>query len=470
MAVLLLLVFAGFAYLMIFRKFPSLAALPLMAVLIYGLAALGFFLVADAATLDRCCHAHPEVASLTVEKLAEILGRTRGDALTSLGFALSGLFQQVFEIGPGRLAGAMITVVLGSTLAKLVEERGIAQGMVRAAAELSGDKPVVVALLLSLVAAALFTVLGGLGAVIMVGSIVFPVWLSVGLSPIVASCCFLLALSLGGVLNPVNWQVYTDVLGLEQKTVLGFALPFAALFALVLVVFILVEQKREGVYRYWSLPTPPEGAQPGWHEFLVPLLPVALLVIFRHAKAYDGGPLMPINAAFLIAIASGVLLSFGSRRVQLLLKCAFEGIKDVAPVLLLMMGIGMLVTATMSLPVVYFMQPLLLKVTPSSPATYLAFFGLLAPLALYRGPFNVWGMGFGVAALLLGTGKLPPAALMGALLSVGMIQGVCDPTNTHNVWVANQLKTDLIAILKRTLPYMWALALGGLLLSTVRFF
>lgn len=470
MAVLLLLVFVGFAYLMIFRKFPSLAALPLMSVLIYALAAFGFFLVADLPTLERCCGEHPDLAALTAEKLSQILGRTRGDWGLSLGYALSGLFKHVFEVGPGRLAGAMIAVVLGATLAKLVEERGIAQGMVRVAAELSGDKPVVVALLLSAVAAALFTVLGGLGAVIMVGSIVFPVWLSVGLSPIVASCCFLLALSLGGTLNPVNWQVYTDVLGLEQKTVLGFALPFAALFALVMVIFILVEQRREGVYRYWSRPAAPEGPAPGCYEFLVPLLPVALLVIFRHAKAYDGGPLMPINAAFLIAIGCGVLLSFGAGRVQLLLKCAFEGIKDVAAVLLLMMGIGMLVTATTSLPVVYFMQPLLLRITPSSPIAYIAFFGLLAPLALYRGPFNVWGMGFGVAALLLATGRLPPAALMGALLSVGMIQGVCDPTNTHNVWVANQLKTDLVAILKRTLPYMWALAIAGLLLATLRFF
>jgi hypothetical protein len=56
-------------------------------------------------------------------------------------------------------------------------------------------------------------------------------------------------------------------------------------------------------------------------------------------------------------------------------------------------------------------------------------------------------------------------AVMSALMSVGQIQGVSDPTNTHNVWIANYLNLNVQDILKRTLPYMWALAAAGLVVA-----
>jgi len=59
---------------------------------------------------------------------------------------------------------------------------------------------------------------------------------------------------------------------------------------------------------------------------------------------------------------------------------------------------------------------------------------------------------------------------MGAFMSTGMIQGVSDPTNTHNVWIANYTNTDVQDILKRTLPYMWVLAFIGLILSAVLYY
>jgi hypothetical protein len=73
-------------------------------------------------------------------------------------------------------------------------------------------------------------------------------------------------------------------------------------------------------------------------------------------------------------------------------------------------------------------------------------------------------------ALMVSTGSIPGAAIMGAIFSVGMIQGVCDPTNTHNVWIANYLALDTQKILKETVPYMWLLAIAGLLLAAIKYF
>ena len=116
------------------------------------------------------------------------------------------------------------------------------------------------------------------------------------------------------------------------------------------------------------------------------------------------------------------------------------------------------------------MTPLITAVMPSSAAGYVLFFTICAPLALYRGPLNLWGLGSGLMALMVSTGSIPGAAIMGAIFSVGMIQGVCDPTNTHNVWIANYLALDTQKILKETVPYMWLLALAGLLLAAIKYF
>jgi hypothetical protein len=97
-----------------------------------------------------------------------------------------------------------------------------------------------------------------------------------------------------------------------------------------------------------------------------------------------------------------------------------------------------------------------------------AVFTALGPLALYRGPLNVWGLGYGVGGVLLATG-VPPGAVMGLLMSLGMIQGISDPTNTANVWIANEVRLDVTTVMWRTLPYAWVIAAIGLVLAGLRF-
>jgi hypothetical protein len=49
------------------------------------------------------------------------------------------------------------------------------------------------------------------------------------------------------------------------------------------------------------------------------------------------------------------------------------------------------------------------------------------------------------------------------------VQGVSDPTNTHNVWIANNLNLDIQRILRATLPYVWATAFVGLAIGAALF-
>ena len=56
----------------------------------------------------------------------------------------------------------------------------------------------------------------------------------------------------------------------------------------------------------------------------------------------------------------------------------------------------------------------------------------------------------------------PAVALMAAFFAVGQIQGVCDPTNTHNVWLATFTKGSTEKFLKRTIPYVWGFVVAAL--------
>ena len=85
---------------------------------------------------------------------------------------------------------------------------------------------------------------------------------------------------------------------------------------------------------------------------------------------------------------------------------------------------------------------------------YILLFSLLSPLALYRGPLNSYGLGSGVGVLMM-HGGLSPLATMLALRSAYLVQGLSDPTNTHNVWSSDFAKVDVNDILRATLP--WAM-------------
>ena len=135
-----------------------------------------------------------------------------------------------------------------------------------------------------------------------------------------------------------------------------------------------------------------------------------------------------------------------------------------------MIGIGILVSVVMDPRITEHIGPVVAEIMPSTPIAYILFFAVLAPLALYRGPLNLWGLGLGIAALMMASGVLSPMAIMAALLSVGQIQGICDPTNTHNVWTAAAVDTDVNDILKKTLPFVWITATIGLIIAGSMFF
>ncbi len=369
----------------------------------------------------------------------------------------------VFGSGPPRLAGAMSNAIFGAILAYIVSACGIAQALVRRASELAGDRPRVVALLMMAVTAFAFLALNGLGAVIMIGTLVLPVMLGTGIRPLAAVSVFLFGISIGGMWNVAGWGFYQDVLRLPLAQVGSFATLAGCTLTLAGILYILAHATaRRSTWQAEAAPPAPP-ARVSAAALLAPFVPVLLILGSQAATHLSTGRTstpLEINAALAIGSLYAILTTRPREMVSLLAAAINEGIQSIAPVLGLMVGIGMVVTALMSPAVAGIMRPAIAAAVPHSRLGYVLFFGLLSPLALYRGPLNLYGLGAGIAAIL--TTLYAPHLALGALMATGIVQGVSDPTNTMNVWAGSFVQVDVNDILKSTLPFVFGAAFAML--------
>ena len=479
-------VFVFMAMMMFLRKIPALIALPLMAVLI------------------------------------SVIG----------GVSFNDIIEFVIGQGSLKLYQAYTIALFGSMLSIYMQRTGIAESFIKKGAELSGDNPWLIAVILLIFIIALFTTLGGLGAIIMVATIVLPIMSSVGIGPMTSVGIFLFGLSIGGILNVGNWAVYISVMGLTVDEIRPFAMLMFLISFIGALIYITIQIYRDGhnldfkkivlrtsfilifiaiVYYIYSsflaeihkqeltvilsttgiyvkyiigigilllfsasfvrifLGKNETTLNPHWISFFSPILPLFLILLFD----------VNFIAAFIVGLVYAFMSTYKKGRLNIFIQSCFEGGGVVMPAVVLMFGIGMLLVSIMGpggdlaqypdgWPVLNIIRPIMAQIVPDNPFTYVLIFTLIAPLALYRGPLNVWGMGYGLAAVFLASG-MNPGAVMGLLLAVGQIQGISDPTNTHNVWLANEMRVDVQKVLWNTITYTWLLAFLGLIVSSIMF-
>ncbi|MBV9271092.1 MAG: hypothetical protein JO165_08360, partial [Candidatus Eremiobacteraeota bacterium] len=353
------------------------------------------------------------------------------------------------------LAKVIVAVIFGSLLGRVTLDTGIAKTIVNFAAEYGGENPFALSLVLSLVVALLFTSLSGLGAIIMVGSVVLPIMMTTGVPRKLAATMFLMAFALGFIFNIANWKFYTTTFGVTEQQMIRYAIVLAAVDLVALVAYASISFARTRDYATWAVRAKrePERGVP-WYALIAPVLPILLY----YALHVD-----PIVALLLSAIY-GALAARPAAFIPTIVAAAIRGIEDVAPAIVLFLGIGMLAAATKEPQFAAALSPLAHSALVRNPVFYVVLFGLLSPLVLYRGPLNPFGVGIAVFVVLLASNTIPPVVLVAAIMAVVQVQNVCDPTNTANVWVANFTGIPIDEITKRTLPYQVAVATAGALI------
>ncbi len=363
----------------------------------------------------------------------------------------------VLEAGAMRMSTAIAGLFFGGFFGKVLSRVGVTHTIIRKAAELAGDKPLPIAYAFLVVSSVIFAASNGLGMFILVGTIVIPIMISAGVSPLVAGTVLLLGNGIGVTFSVGTLGVYIDTLGLPLETVTQYSFLCAAPLIIVSVLMIWFMVKAGGKKRKaWAMPASNVGSEKNVRSIALisPIVPVVLVFVWK----------MPLVPAILIGIVVTLILATPKNAVHVVSSAFVEGIQETAGACALMIGIGMVLNAVMAPQVAAVLEPVIKAMIPSSVVMFVLVFGVLSPLAIYRGPLNVWGLGSGIVALLAAGGMNPIAAMV-ALRLDSNVQAVCDPTNSHNVWAADFTKTDVNDYLKKTIVWIVVSTIAGLVVA-----
>ncbi|MFI0757475.1 transporter [Streptomyces anulatus] len=388
--------------------------------------------------------------------LAVVIAFVAGAPLTGENSVLDTVLQE----GAPALGATMIAILLGSWLGRLLDETGIAGTLVRKIVEFGGDRPVVVALGVLAVSTLVGTVTGSAPAAMLAGIIGIPAMIAVGIPKVTAAGTILMGIAAGMPFELPIWQFFSTALELPVETVRGFMIklfPFALAAA---VLFVLVETRRRGVEHAWALKS--ASARPvsrrkqlgdaPWYALLTPVVPLVL------ALGFEVAILPSMLAGILFALVTTTRPREMNKR---LLRTLYGSFEVAAAPIVLFIAIGILLAAVKLPGAVESLEPLVKAVSPQNPVLFVLVFTLLVPLCLYRGPLNVFGLGAGIAGVLIAAGIYPAVAVLGLATSYNQVFGVSDPTSTQTVWSAQYAGVTPQQVMLRTLPYVWAVALGG---------
>jgi len=195
----------------------------------------------------------------------------------------------------------------------------------------------------------------------------------------------------------------------------------------------------------------PRRVRVPWVSYLAPLVPVFVIIAFKW-------PLIP---AFLLAIAFALVTTQGQRTVRatvdLFHKTFYDAFPDIATIAALWIICGMLIVAGQLEQVKAVLNPVFAPIIPHTPFQATVFFALLAPLAIYRGPFSIIGTGAALLAVMLNAAYVPPVFLYLLWRGPLCLQGSQDPTNSWTLWTIGYTKVSHGDFLKTALPFGWAM-------------
>lgn len=382
----------------------------------------------------------------------------------------------VVENGLLLLRGAYVPIIIAGIFGDVIKKTGIAENIVRRAVELAGDNTIIVALVCLAVTAVCFMGMTGTGAIIMIGMIVIPIMLSVGVPQVVASGILLMGCFIGYAFNAARWTFFVtlfkfgdDVESLVTiQTVAGFAWKFVIPAIIIAIAFVLIGCLRKPKLLCWAAPAPDslkkEYTKVPLISLLTPIVPVVLVLVFK---------LQSVSIAFFIGIVYAIVTTQYKKKFKggfgIITSACYDGFQSTALTVVLMFGVGILVTVAqlpqLSAPI----GQIISAITPTTTIGFILLFGVLGPiLTQYRGPMNPWGMGAALAKVLA-AGTLSVPALMASFIAYDYVTGVSDATSSQVVWTAGTADTTPVRIQLGTLPFTWLTALIGVILGTIVF-
>ncbi|MDV7739039.1 gluconate:proton symporter [Leuconostoc mesenteroides] len=348
----------------------------------------------------------------------------------------------------------IIYIVFGSWFGRVLVDSGIA-GSISAQTERVGRKaPIFATILVVLVTALIFSSAYGVGSVIAIGVILIPILLSIGVPKKVAIPAFTMAIGAPMYINVVLFnqiKAFFPSVSFSGKYLI-FGLAAMGVQLLGVIIFILLNSKS---IKNGEIETIDDSKQATFQKthpitFIIPVLPVALNMFFH----WDAIPAL-LLATIIALLLTGQMKSYKGL-VAFINKTVSQAINDISGLIIFLMALVMFAgAATMNVP---HFKSMIAVILPSSPLVLAIAIGILAPLALFRGPLHVWGAGAATAAVLAATGTFQPIFLLPLLYTASIMAVSIDLTQSWNTWALTYSKLETKEYLKMGIPVMWVVS------------
>lgn len=369
--------------------------------------------------------------------------------------------QKVFAEPALNYGPTIIYIVFGSWFGRVLVDSGIAPAISEQTNKVGKKKPLIAAILVVFVTSFIFISAYGVGSVIAIGVILLPILLSVGLPRDLALSAFALAI---GAPMYINVVLFNQIKAFFPKAIYGgkylqFGMVATAVQIIAVVIFLIIHRKRIDASKSEENLQIIGAADAGEKQiesvpkiaYVVPIIPVLMNMLFH----WDAIPALTL-ATLIAIVLTGRAKNF-KKFVDFLNSTIKQSISDIAGLIMFLMALIMFSGAA-SINAPRF-KPIFEAILPNSHLTLAILLGVLAPLALFRGPLHVWGAGAATAAVLSGTGLFSDAFLLPLLYVPTLMAVSTDITQSWNVWGLDYMKVDSKSFLKLGIPVMWAVSI-----------
>lgn len=370
--------------------------------------------------------------------------------------------------GPAKIASTVLVFTLAGVFARSQIDTGIVENIVKRAAELGGDRPLIVALLLGF-ASAYVTIGAFAGGCFVAHVTALPILISVGLSPLTAAVVQGFGCLQAVLFWAPHWEYFRQYVPVTMQQMTPFLLVVQPFVSLTWVGFVIYQFKTNKIRLRWAASTQNltkiEQRVP-LYALLCPLVPLLFILVFR----------MPPIAAFLISTVIGIVVTHpGSGRKaadypSLFTKVFLNGVNDMNYLIGILIAQGVILQASTFPAVKTVLAQSLSSILPSHALGFIILFSVYLILGgLFRGPAQPWSMGAAVIASIVAIGKYP-VMVMGGLIGVYNIFTIlADVTTGYTVYICALAKISIVTFFKKI--YVPAIIYGviGMVLITIYF-
>lgn len=355
----------------------------------------------------------------------------------------------------------IIYIVFGSWFGRVLVDSGIAGSISSQTQRVGKHNPVMATILVCLVTMFIFVSAYGVGSVIAVGVILLPILFSLGLPKNIAVVAFTMSIGAAMYVNVVLFNqinpFFPDVNYGARYLKFGWIGMFVQMVAVIAFLLINKKKIKSGATNNDEFQLDNQSSiltiNHKWQyvTYLIPVVPV-LLNMLLHWDAVPSLIISTIMAMILTGRTKSV--SAGLAFMNSTMKRA---VADIADLIFFLLALSMFTAAATTNTGRF--RTIFEAILPHNSLWLALGLGILAPLALFRGPLHVWGAGAATAAVLTATNIFSQWYLLPVLYVPTLLAVAIDVTQSWNIWSLTYTKLDSRQFIKTGLPVVWTVAI-----------